>query len=61
MGEAAEPGCNEVDSAGTNVWTDSAGTAGTGTMDDDGPERAEGKVDITTLDKTNKTPILISC
>ena len=39
---------------------DGAGT-GTGTIDDaDGLEGAEGKVDITMLNKTNNTPILIS-
>ena len=33
----------------------------TGTMNDtDMPEGAEGKVDITTSDKTNKTPILVN-
>lgn len=31
------------------------------TIDDDVSERVKGKVDIIILEKTNKTPILISC
>ena len=48
MGVAAEPGCSNA--------RDSAMTMG----DADGPKRAEGMVDITTPDKTNKTPILLN-
>ena len=50
MGDAG-PRCSEADGAGT-----CAGTIG----DADGPEGVEGKVDIITPDKTNKTPILVS-
>lgn len=56
MDNIAGPGCSEVDSAGTGV-----GTTNTETIDNNGPEGAEAKIDITTSDKTNKIPILISC
>ena len=46
----ARSGYSEGDGAGTD-----AGIIG----DADGPERAEGKVDIITSDKTNKTLILV--
>ena len=50
MSNGAGPGCYNKDGAGTD----------TGTMDDvDRSEKAEGKVDITILDKTNKTPTLV--
>ena len=51
MGDVAGPSYNERDGART----------GAETMDDaDGPKGAEGKIDIITPDKTNKTPILVS-
>ncbi len=54
MGDTARPGYSAGDGAETGVGTD-AGARG----DADGPEGVIGKVDITTPDKTNKTPILI--
>ena len=51
MGDAAGPSYSEGDNAKTIART----------MDNaDGLERAEDKIDITTPDKTNKTPILVS-
>ncbi len=52
VGDAARPGCSTGDGVGTGAGTD-AGARG----DVDGPEAAEGKVDITTPDKT---PIIVS-
>lgn len=49
------PGYSEKNSAGTGTKT-VAGTRG----DADGPEGSKGKIDITTLDKTNKTLILVN-
>ena len=49
--DAAGPGCSEGDGAKTGAKI---------MGDTDGPEGAEGKVNITTPDKTNKTPILVS-
>lgn len=60
VSDIAGPGYSEVDGTGTGVETDNTEAAGIGTIDNDEPEGAEGKVDITTLDKTNKIPILIS-
>ncbi len=51
MGDAAGVNCSAEDDAGTG-----AGARG----DADGPEAAEGKIDITMPDKTNKTLILVS-
>lgn len=52
MGDVTRLGYSERDNAGI----------GAGTMSDaDGLERVKGKLDITTPDKTNKTPILVSC
>ncbi len=51
MDDAVGPGCSARDVAGTDAET-GAGARG----DADGPEVAEGKVDITTLDKT---PIMV--
>ncbi len=51
MGKAAGPGGSTGDGTGMG-----AGAKG----DADGPEAAEGKVDIIMLDKINKTPILVS-
>ena len=51
MGEAARPTCSKRNGVGTSA----------GTMDD--PDRlkgADGKINITTSDKTNKTPILVN-
>lgn len=56
MSDAAGLGCSEMDGTRTG-----AETAGVKTIDDDGSEGAESKVDIITPDKTNKIPILISC
>ena len=51
MGDTFRPDCSDGDSTQIGTWT----------MDDaDGPKRVEGKVDITTPNKPNKTPILIS-
>lgn len=56
MGDAARPCCNEGNSAGTG-----AGIGAVIRGDANRPEKAEDKViDITRLDKTNKTPILVS-
>ncbi len=55
VGDATRPGCRTGDGARTGAET-SARARG----DMDRPEVAEGKVDITTPDKTNKTPILVS-
>ncbi len=52
MGDAAGPGCSAGDGAGIGV-----GTGARAKVDADGPEAAEGKVGITTPDKT---PIIIS-
>ncbi len=52
VGDAAGPGWSAGDGAGTGART-GAGARG----DADGPEVAEGKVDITTPDKT---PIMVS-
>ncbi len=52
VGDAAGPGCSAADGAGTGTRT---GIRARG--DVDGPEAAEGKVDITTPDKT---PIVVS-
>lgn len=58
--DAAEPGCNERGDAGTGTRT-GVGTSARMKGDTDGPEVVEGKiVDITTPDKTNKIPILVS-
>ncbi len=55
MGNAAGPGYSKRDGTGTSARTSAR------TIDDaDGSEGAEGKIDITLSDKTNKTPILIS-
>lgn len=51
MGDATGPGYNEVDNARTSAKT----------MDNDKQEEKEDKIDITTAEKINKTPILISC
>ena len=52
MGDAAEPGYNDVGDGAE---------AGARTMGDiNGPEGAEGMVDITMPKKTNKIPILLS-
>ena len=51
MGNANGPDYSE----GNNART-SAKTMG----DADGPEEVEGKIDITILDKTNMTPVLVS-
>ncbi len=50
--DAAGPDCGAGDSARTG-----AGTGAEARGDADGPEAAEGKVDITT---TDKTPIMVS-
>ena len=51
VGDAAGPGWSERDSAET----------GTGIIDDaDRLEGVKNKVDITTLEKSNKIPILVS-
>ena len=50
MNNTAGPGCSERDNARTN--TRMIGDA-------DRSEGAEGKIDITKSDKTNKTPILV--
>lgn len=67
MGNVAKPNCSKRDGARTS---DAAGPGcskrddtrtGVGTMGNaDEPEGTKGKVDITTLDKTNMTPILVS-
>ena len=51
MGNIAEPGYSKENSAKTNAKT---------MGDTNKPEEAKGKIDITTLDKTNKTFILVS-
>lgn len=51
MGDVAGPGCNEGDSTGSDARTGG---------DVHRLERAKGKLDITTSDKTNKMPILVS-
>ena len=51
MGDAAGPGYSEGNGVGTGVKT---------MGDTDGSKGAKSKVDITTPDKTNKTPILVS-
>ena len=51
IGDIAGPGCNERD--GTRINARTINNA-------DGLEGAEGKVDITTLDKINKILILVS-
>lgn len=60
MSDVAGPGSSKRDGARTSAGID-AGT-GTGTKDDiDGPKEVKSKVvDITTPNKTNKTPILVS-
>ena len=51
MSDVAESGYNKGDGVGT----------GAGTMDNaNEPKGAEGKIDITTPNKTNKTLILVS-
>ncbi len=55
VGDAVGPGYSTNDSA----WI-GAGTGAEIRGDADGPERAESKIDIIMLDKTNKIPILIS-
>ena len=51
VGDTAGPGCSKGDGARTSA----------GMMDNaDGPEKAEGKVDIIMPDQINKTPMLIS-
>ncbi len=55
MGDAAGPGCSTGDGAGTGF-----GMGARARGDADGPETVEGKVDIITPDKTNKTLILVS-
>ncbi len=52
VGDTAGPGCSAEDGAGTGAGT-GAGARGNA----DRPEVAEGKVDITTPDKT---PIMVS-
>lgn len=59
MGDVSGPGYSEVNDTRTGAETDGAETAGAGIIDDNGPEGAEGKIDIMTPKKTNKTPILI--
>ncbi len=54
VADVAKSGCNEEDGIGMSV--------GTGTRTRGNTNRLEGlesKIDITTPDKTNKTPILI--
>lgn len=55
MGNAARPRYSKKDGVGT-----SAGTGARTRSDADGPEGAEDKVDITTIDKTNKIPLLVN-
>lgn len=56
MADIAGLHCSELDGVSTGT-----GTTDARTIDDDRLEGVEGKVDITTLDKTNKILILISC
>ncbi len=59
VGDVAGPVCNAGD--GTGIDTETNAETGAGVRGDvDGPERVEGKLDITTSSKTNKTPILMS-
>ena len=51
MSDTSGPSCSEGDSARTGART---------MGDAEGPEGTESKIDIITLDKTNKTPMLVS-
>lgn len=55
MSDEAGLGYSEADNAGTGTWT-----TGIGTIDDNRPQKAESKINIILLDKTNKISILIS-
>ncbi len=59
VGDVVGPGCSAGNGAGTGAGT-GAGMGAGARGDADGPEGAVGKVDITTPDKTNNTPILVS-
>lgn len=64
-GNVTRPGCNEVDGVGRDNARTSAMIdgirIGARMMDTDGLGGVEGKIDIIILDKTIKTPLLISC
>lgn len=59
IGDTTEPGRSEGDGTRTGAQIDVK--TGARTKDDaDEPEGVKSKIDITTPNKTNKTPILIS-
>lgn len=51
VSDAVELGCSKAKNARTGFGT---------TNNTDGPKRPKNKIDITTPNKTNKTPILVS-
>lgn len=59
VSDASRLGCNERNGAGTSTGISVETSAGT-RVDADESKGVESKIDIITLDKTNKTSILVS-